>query len=99
MSYQTFLAQLSSLTSGMSSRQLVQVLRRIATQLDAGIDMRRIWQREADTCPASQRPIFATIAAEVADGGSLHEAVSKCGKRSEERRIGKECRSRWTPYH
>ena len=79
MSYQTFLAQLSSLTSGMSSRQLVQVLRRIATQLDAGIDMRRIWQREADTCPASQRPIFATIAAEVADGGSLHEAVSKCG--------------------
>ena len=22
-----------------------------------------------------------------------------CGKRSEERRVGKECRSRWSPYH
>ena len=23
----------------------------------------------------------------------------KMGKRSEERRVGKECRSRWSPYH
>ena len=23
----------------------------------------------------------------------------KHGKRSEERRVGKECRSRWSPYH
>jgi len=28
-------------------------------------------------------------------GGSLH----LCGVRSEERRVGKECRSRWSPYH
>ena len=25
--------------------------------------------------------------------------VSKRGDRSEERRVGKECRSRWSPYH
>ena len=24
---------------------------------------------------------------------------TKQGKRSEERRVGKECRSRWSPYH
>ena len=24
---------------------------------------------------------------------------SHCGSRSEERRVGKECRSRWSPYH
>ena len=24
---------------------------------------------------------------------------AKCGQRSEERRVGKECRSRWSPYH
>ena len=24
---------------------------------------------------------------------------SGAGKRSEERRVGKECRSRWSPYH
>ena len=23
----------------------------------------------------------------------------RCGMRSEERRVGKECRSRWSPYH
>jgi len=25
--------------------------------------------------------------------------VTQCTKRSEERRVGKECRSRWSPYH
>ena len=27
------------------------------------------------------------------------EAAKEDGKRSEERRVGKECRSRWSPYH
>ena len=26
-------------------------------------------------------------------------AIEDVGKRSEERRVGKECRSRWSPYH
>ena len=26
-------------------------------------------------------------------------AVTPIGNRSEERRVGKECRSRWSPYH
>src|SRR3712207_3633631 len=30
--------------------------------------------------------------------GSI-EPLSKGGTRSEERRVGKECRSRWSPYH
>jgi len=29
---------------------------------------------------------------------SLNDTVSRC-PRSEERRVGKECRSRWSPYH
>ena len=32
----------------------------------------------------------------------LHETLSLTGaeiSRSEERRVGKECRSRWSPYH
>ena len=29
----------------------------------------------------------------------LREALPTSGKRSEERRVGKECRSRWSPYH
>ena len=27
------------------------------------------------------------------------EAVQEAVNRSEERRVGKECRSRWSPYH
>ena len=27
------------------------------------------------------------------------EALDRQGERSEERRVGKECRSRWSPYH
>ena len=34
------------------------------------------------------------LSAEAVDRGSLHLAP-----RSEERRVGKECRSRWSPYH
>ena len=30
---------------------------------------------------------------------SLFDQVYKSKKRSEERRVGKECRSRWSPYH
>src|SRR5476649_2743010 len=29
----------------------------------------------------------------------LHDAIAITGARSEERRVGKECRSRWSPYH
>ena len=30
---------------------------------------------------------------------TLMEAVVRYSSRSEERRVGKECRSRWSPYH
>ena len=33
------------------------------------------------------------------DGSVVLENVKKADKRSEERRVGKECRSRWSPYH
>src|SRR2546429_6170467 len=29
----------------------------------------------------------------------LHRGAGSLGRRSEERRVGKECRSRWSPYH
>ena len=32
-------------------------------------------------------------------GLSQEAFAEKCGLRSEERRVGKECRSRWSPYH
>ena len=33
------------------------------------------------------------------DINGLSKYISSFGYRSEERRVGKECRSRWSPYH
>src|SRR6266566_9165259 len=60
----------------------------------------------AEVCPAILA-ILAALAARLASakaGGSgqlpptTGEPVNKPGLRSEERRVGKECRSRWSPY-
>ena len=32
-------------------------------------------------------------------GGNRNNGFGDCDDRSEERRVGKECRSRWSPYH
>src|SRR3712207_8684479 len=40
----------------------------------------------------------ATAIAVAPAGGTEHWTVV-AGSRSEERRVGKECRSRWSPYH
>src|SRR2546426_8146776 len=60
------------------------------------------------------RPVLELAAAEMArgdaDGNALARIAGVCGVtkqavaeaalvRSEERRVGKECRSRWSPYH
>ena len=42
------------------------------------------------TVPSCRPLIMASLSASVLSGGLL---------RSEERRVGKECRSRWSPYH
>ena len=31
--------------------------------------------------------------------GEFYALINRCPHRSEERRVGKECRSRWSPYH
>ena len=43
----------------------------------------------------------AAPSAVLSDGCYFMNAIERCGEidRSEERRVGKECRSRWSPYH
>src|SRR5688572_13553867 len=51
--------------------------------------------RKGDACDVD---LTATVIA--ADGTMTREAFTPNPKaRSEERRVGKECRSRWSPYH
>ena len=48
------------------------------------------------TSPSWKRPGFKLSV----NGASLSEAILEERRpRSEERRVGKECRSRWSPYH
>ena len=42
---------------------------------------------------------LAELDAEAKQLGSLMLSIGKAKERSEERRVGKECRSRWSPYH
>src|SRR3712207_9006257 len=46
--------------------------------------------------PAAQMPLPLGVAQEEAAEDRLEHVL---GVRSEERRVGKECRSRWSPYH
>src|SRR2546427_6035426 len=54
-------------------------------------------------CPHSVRNADAvepnTRSAAPSSGAGLNPQVPQVMTRSEERRVGKECRSRWSPYH
>ena len=41
---------------------------------------------------------FKTLSVSMSNS-TLREVLKTIEKRSEERRVGKECRSRWSPYH
>ena len=48
----------------------------------------------------TQFQTFSTaLAAAMGTGNIIGVAAALCIGRSEERRVGKECRSRWSPYH
>src|SRR2546428_12231470 len=57
----------------------------------------------SDTCPpAATEPLAVVESAGAAFAGLTAPGVIVTlllGERSEERRVGKECRSRWSPYH
>ena len=42
---------------------------------------------------------FLDITASHEQRDTLFDVVTRTADRSEERRVGKECRSRWSPYH
>src|SRR2546425_13150234 len=56
-----------------------------------------------DDSPGTRRPRFESLARLLTStrptAVNLSWAVERMRRRSEERRVGKECRSRWSPYH
>src|SRR2546430_7749115 len=56
------------------------------------------WPRQTDSlCPDCVKEAREAIVHGQKDWRDLMQ--EKVGERSEERRVGKECRSRWSPYH
>src|SRR2546422_9559215 len=53
----------------------------------------------ADTYTKFLHPRDRSVRAIFGDGAAATLVVRSHANRSEERRVGKECRSRWSPYH
>ena len=67
------------------------------TEMDGG---RRLGHRHVVTQTWEHlEDVFVGMGYTVAEGPEIEDEWHNFGARSEERRVGKECRSRWSPYH
>src|SRR2546423_3475495 len=53
----------------------------------------------ASNSPRSERRLASASVTSTAPFHTASSMVPLASRRSEERRVGKECRSRWSPYH
>lgn len=64
----------------LSNSALTELCHRLAVETDAGIDIRRTWQREADMARGRVRPYFASVRDAVGRGDSLSIALARTGQ-------------------
>ena len=76
---------------------LKEVYSRTYTPADAGDANVTVTRVGLTTCTACRSSNEWSIMAQLIGGETMIGPVRAC--RSEERRVGKECRSRWSPYH
>lgn len=60
----------------MRSRNLISFCRRMATSLEAGIDVRKCWLREAERARGTDRRVMGSIAAQLSAGRNMADAMS-----------------------
>src|SRR5256885_11822531 len=56
-------------------------------------------RRRSDNAPRAERRRSLSSLRTAAASGRGPPPTNEASRRSEERRVGKECRSRWSPYH
>ena len=56
-------------------------------------------QKALESCLVADESLQALLDVIIIDDGSTDGTAALAQARSEERRVGKECRSRWSPYH
>lgn len=61
----------------LSERALVEICHRQSVSLAAGIDVRKVWQREVDSAPAAWRPAIQQVQQAILRGESLAEALRR----------------------
>jgi type IV pilus assembly protein PilC len=64
----------------LSSKALAELCHRLAVEADAGIDIRRTWQREAEQAPGLLHTPFVQIRDALARGESLASAMLETGQ-------------------
>src|SRR2546426_11886617 len=72
---------------------------RLAAAIERLADRLREWPASAAVFLPNGRPPRVGEILVQRDLGALFRRLSAIERRSEERRVGKECRSRWSPYH
>lgn len=58
---------------------LAQLCRRLSIAMEAGLDLRRIWAREAQRAGGQAREVFSAVRDHLDRGGSLHDALLRSG--------------------
>src|SRR5262245_19252466 len=62
----------------IGTRALAQLCRRAGTSLQAGLDARRVWEKEAERGGYTQRFYLSEVSRRVAAGQTVAEAMQNC---------------------
>src|SRR3712207_540443 len=65
----------------------------------SGSSAKRQPSASAPATVSASAPATVSAPSASSDGAEIYDERSTSASRSEERRVGKECRSRWSPYH
>jgi len=85
---------------GSQEADLAKTLIRVSEPSKAGLPMRMSWQLQGWMLKNKRPLLISDLATDARFSGADTQGLPiKSLLRSEERRVGKECRSRWSPYH
>ncbi|MEN1681922.1 MAG: type II secretion system F family protein [Planctomycetota bacterium] len=65
----------------LNGKPLADLCHRLAISTESGIDVRRTWEREADSARGGLRDAFTTVRDGVSRGDTLAESLARTGKR------------------
>ena len=84
---------------GMSKLALEEIFSQEKPDLIITVDNGISAKQALDFCHQKQIPVIVSDHHQLSDAKIKAAALIHSRSRSEERRVGKECRSRWSPYH